>query len=48
MRIDLANKIIKNQSTIDVDSIVGATVTTRNWINLVNQALDQAKQDNNN
>ncbi len=43
-RITLANEIMEKQSTAEVDTIATATRSTRNWILIVNDCLEQAKQ----
>ena len=45
MRIDMANEIIAQQSVENVDAFTGATVTTVNWINAVEEALDKANKN---
>lgn len=42
-RMDIANKIIEKQSA-EVDTISGATVSTKNWKIATQRALDKAKQ----
>lgn len=42
-RIDMAKKMMETQSP-DVDTISGATVSTKNWKVAVERALDQAKK----
>ena len=41
-RIDMAKRMIEKQS-YEVDTISGATVSTKNWTVAVQRALDQAK-----
>ncbi|MBU5592220.1 FMN-binding protein [Clostridium sp. MSJ-4] len=42
-RLDMAKKMIDKQST-DVDTISGATVSTKNWKAATQRALDEAKK----
>ncbi len=43
-RIQLAEEIMEKQSTKDVEAISGATYTTQNWINLVEECLKEARK----
>jgi major membrane immunogen (membrane-anchored lipoprotein) len=45
-RRQLSQEIITKQSADNVDAISGATITTENWIELVKQVLDQARNEN--
>lgn len=42
-REDIASKIIEKQSTDGIDTISGATDSTKAWLELVNKALESAK-----
>lgn len=42
-RVDMANKMLEKQ-TSEVDTITGATVSTKNWKVAVQKALDKAKK----
>ncbi len=42
-RMDMSKKMLEKQSS-DVDTITGATVSTKNWKVAVQRALDQAKK----
>lgn len=42
-REDMASQIIEKQSTEGIDTISGATDSTKSWLELVNKALESAK-----
>lgn len=42
-REDIASKIVEKQSTDGIDTISGATDSTKAWLELVNKALESAK-----
>lgn len=42
-REDIASKIVENQSTDGIDTISGATDSSKSWLELVGKALEAAK-----